>query len=327
MIVSITFVAADAAGSSNVATSTIRFSITNQTPVAAGENYTVTEDTPLTIAAPGVLANDSDANSDPLTASIVTPAGHGTAGLNADGSFTYTPNANFDGSDSFTYRAYDGTAFSNTATVGITVTAVNDTPVAANDNYTVNEDTALIVPAAGVLTNDSDVEGDALAAVLVSGPSHGSLTLNANGSFTYTPTFNFNGSDSFTYCANDGALDSTVTTVVITVNSVNDPPAASNLNAAETYVVNTPLNLTNIVVSDVDSPNITAHLTLSVAAAGTLSTATSGAVTSTYDGTTGVWLASGAIADVNTLLANITFTPANNYSVRTLRSRRASMTA
>src|SRR5438093_8486347 len=123
--------------------------------------------------------------------------------LDPNASFSYTPDANFDGSDSFTYNANDGTLDSNVATVSITVNAVNDAPVAVGNSYSVNEDNTLTVAAAGVLGNDSDVEGSSLTAVLVSGPAHGSLTLNANGSLSYTPDANFNGCDSFTYHAND----------------------------------------------------------------------------------------------------------------------------
>ena len=96
--------------------------------------------------------------------------------------------------------------------------------------------------------------------------------------------------------------------------AVNDAPTASNLGTGETYTEDTPLNLTDIVVSDIDSANVTATLTLSTAAAGSLSTATSGAVTSTYNAGTGVWTASGALASVNTLLAGVTFNPAANFN-------------
>src|SRR5205823_4843610 len=119
-------------------------------------------------------------------------------------SFSYTPAANYNGSDSFTYMVNDGTIDGNPATVNITVVPVNDTPVAANDSYTTYEDTPLTVTAPGVLTNDSDVDGDSLTAILVSSPSNGGLTLNADGSFTYTPNANFNGTDTFSYKANDG---------------------------------------------------------------------------------------------------------------------------
>src|SRR2546427_683491 len=100
----------------------------------------------------------------------------------------------------------------------------------------------------------------------------------------------------------------------MTGTAVNDAPTATNLSAGESYTEDTALNLTDIVVSDVDSANITATLTLSNVAAGSLSTATSGAVTSTYNAGTGVWSASGAIADVNALLAGVSFTPTLNYN-------------
>ena len=110
----------------------------------------------------------------------------------------------------------------------ISVNPVNDAPVARTDSYTTDEDTPLTIGAEeGVLINDSDVEGDTLSAVLVTGPSKGTLTLNEDGSFTYTPNANVNGSDSFTYKANDGALDSSAATVSITINAVQDAPVAA----------------------------------------------------------------------------------------------------
>src|SRR5205814_9416 len=130
--------------------------------------------------------------------------------LNGNGSFTYTPAANYNGPDGFTYKANDGGLDSNVATVSLTVSAVNDAPAAAGDAYAVNEDQTLTVAAAGLLGNDGDVDGDPLSAVLVSGPAHGTVILNADGSFTYTPAANYNGGDGFTYKANDGAADSNV---------------------------------------------------------------------------------------------------------------------
>src|SRR2546430_16290873 len=131
--------------------------------------------------------------------------------------------------DCFTYKASDGQAQSDVATVTITVTPVNDAPVAANDDsYTTPEDTQLTVSAPGVLANDSDVDGDTLSAVLVSGPSHGTLTLNGDGSLGYMPALNFNGTDSFTYKASDGQAQSGVATATITVTPVNDAPVAAN---------------------------------------------------------------------------------------------------
>src|SRR5205814_1018358 len=142
---------------------------------------------------------------------------------------TYTPAANYNGPDFFTYRDSDPSgALSNVATVSLTVTAVNDAPAAAGDSYTTAEDTALTISAPGVLGNDTDVDGNTLTAVLVSGPAHGTLTLTAICSSTYTPAANYNGTDSFAYKANDGALNSNVATVSLTVTSVNDAPVAVN---------------------------------------------------------------------------------------------------
>src|SRR5262249_48979913 len=139
------------------------------------------------------------------------------------------------GPDSFTYKANDGALDSNVATVSLTVNPVNDAPTANSNSYTVAEDNVLTVAAPGVLANDTDIDGDHLTASLVSGPAHGVLSFNAAGSFPYTPSANYNGSDSFTYKANDGSLDSNVTTVTLTVTPVNDPPVA---NAGPNQTVN-----------------------------------------------------------------------------------------
>ena len=159
--------------------------------------------------------------------------------LNADGSVSYTPDANYHGADRFTYRVNDGVADSAEVTVSLTINPVNDAPVAAGDAYTTDEDTALVIAAAGLLGNDSDLEGSALTAVLVSGPSNGTLVFNADGGFTYTPNSNYNGADSFTYKANDGAADSGAATVAITVTAVDDAPVASN----DTFTINEDVNL------------------------------------------------------------------------------------
>jgi VCBS repeat-containing protein len=187
-------------------------------PQASNDSYALQEDTPLNIPVDGVLTNDTDADSDPLTAILVAgPTSAQSFSLNSDGSFNYTPLANFSGGDSFTYQANDGTENSNLATVTITVNEINDAPVAMDDAYSLDQDTSLNVPAAGVLTNDSDVEGDLLTTSLVSGASNGTVVLNSDGSFTYTPTPGFVGTDSFTYQADDAADLSNVATVSIDV--------------------------------------------------------------------------------------------------------------
>src|SRR5205823_1805970 len=150
-------------------------------PEAITDCCSAHERSTLNVSLTGVLGNDTDADGDPLTAVLVSGPAHGTLTLNGNGSFTYTPAANYNGPDSFTYKANDSQADSNAATVSLTVTPVNDAPVAGNDSYTTAEDTALTVGAPGVLGNDTDADGDPLTAVLVSGPAHGTLTLNAKG--------------------------------------------------------------------------------------------------------------------------------------------------
>src|SRR4029453_17060151 len=169
------------------ATVTITITPVNDTPSSGPDSYSVNEDLTLIVSAPGVLANDSDVDGDTLNAVLVSQPTHGSLTLNGNGSFSYTPAANYNGPDSFTYKANDGQADSGIATVSITITGVNDPPVAVNDSYTTPEDTTLNIVASGVLINDSDVDGDTLSALLLSQPTHGSLTLNGKGSFSYSP--------------------------------------------------------------------------------------------------------------------------------------------
>lgn len=201
----------------------------NDAPVANPESYATEEEEPLVVdAGDGLLDNDTDVENDSLTAVLVSNPAHGTLQLNLDGSFTYTPDTDFAGTDSFTYKANDGDLDSNTVTVSITVENVNDAPVAEDDVYAVDEDESLSVDAAnGVLANDSDEENNNFEAVLVSSTTDGTLSLNADGSFDYTPDVDFSGVDTFTYKAvetADPAVESGVATVTITVNEINDPP-------------------------------------------------------------------------------------------------------
>jgi VCBS repeat-containing protein len=140
-------------------------------------------------------------------------------------------------------------------------TSINQAPVAAADAYTTAEDTPLTVAAPGVLGNDSDPDHNPLSAVLVSGPSHGTLTLNPDGSFTYTPASNHTGSDSFTYQASDGTLTSELATVTLTVTAINDPPTVT-VAARGTCGRDDHSGTINLTVADVDNP--TTELTLSV---------------------------------------------------------------
>lgn len=201
-------------------------------PTAAADAFTVAEGTSGTFTAPGVLANDTDPASLPLTAELVGGPSHGSLSLQPDGGFSYTPAAGYSGSDAFTYRASNGALASNPATVALTVTPAARPPAAADDSYAVAEDGMLSVAAPGVLGNDSDPARRPLTAVLVSGPASGTLTLRPDGSFSYVPRANFNGSDSFRYRPSNGSLDGNVATVLVAVVAVSDPPLASDDSAS-----------------------------------------------------------------------------------------------
>ncbi len=211
----------------------------NRPPVAASQALSVQEDRSLAVTL-GAL----DPDGDPLTYSIVTSPTHGTFTGTAP-ALTYLPATNYSGTDTFTFRANDGEANSNTATVTIAVQSVNDPPVANANAYTVQGGSTLTVATPGVLGNDSDVEGSSLTASVATGVGHGTLLLAANGSFTYTPTAGYSGPDSFTYRASDGT-PSAPATVSITVQPA--PPAppltvfTANFNSNEnsfSYLDNT----------------------------------------------------------------------------------------
>jgi uncharacterized delta-60 repeat protein len=207
----------------------------NNKPVPANDTYSPTEDTVFNSSAssqPNVLSNDTDADGDPMTAALVTNVVHGSLTFNSNGTFTYTPDTNFNGTDIFTYSVSDGKSISITnGTVTLNVEAVNDVPTAANNSYTTPEDTGLtplqVNAVGGLLGNDFDADGNTLTAILNgAGPSHGSLTLNADGSFNYDPENNWSGTDTFQYHAFDSTADSNVATVTINVGAVNDAPTA-----------------------------------------------------------------------------------------------------
>ena len=246
----------------------------NLPPSAVNDTYSTAQDTPLSVSAPGVLGNDSDPNNDPIT--VADPrtnaaTSHGTVTLNANGSFTYSPAAGYSGSDSFTYQATDGSLTSNTATVTITVTpgGGNQAPSAVNDAYSTAQDTPLSISAPGVLGNDSDPNNDPITVAdpRTNAPTsqNGTVTLNSNGSFTYSPAAGYSGADSFTYQATDGSLSSNTATVTITVTAVGGANPTARGDAYATPV-GTTLNVTASRVAGVlyndfgGTPPLTAQL-------------------------------------------------------------------
>ncbi|MFO1064621.1 MAG: SdrD B-like domain-containing protein [Pirellulales bacterium] len=203
---------------SSVQTFTITINSVNDAPIAQGDSASTDED--VVLSGSSVLTNDSDVDGPALSAVLVSGPAHGSLKLNTDGTYFYTPFADWNGTDGFVYKATDGSLDSTPATVTIRVAAVNDAPIAQGDSYSTVQGVTLTVAAPGLLLNDSDVDGDVITSTLVVGPSHGTLTLAANGSFNYVPAAGFAGTDSFTYTATDGLLTSGVTTVSIAVTPI-----------------------------------------------------------------------------------------------------------
>ena len=262
---------------------TITVTPVNDAPVAVDDAITVVEDTVFTSVVQ-LDFNDTDVDGPVLTvvAGTFTTAQGGTLVLAADGSYTYTPALNFTGTDSVAYTVTDGT-LSDTGTLTITVTPVNDAPVAVDDAITVVEDT----PFTSVVQldfNDTDVDGPALTvtAGTFTTAAGGTLVLAANGSYTYTPAMNFTGTDSVDYTVTDGSLSDTGT-LTITVTPVNDAPVA--VDDAITVVEDTPF--TSVVQldtndTDVDGPALTVVAgTYTTSQGGTLVLAANGSYTYT----------------------------------------------
>lgn len=296
---------------SDPATVTINVAPINDEPATTADNYSVAEDGTLTADGvnpnpAGVLANDNDGDpelSQTLTAELVagslTPSG-GAFNFNADGTFTYSPPADFNGQVTFQYRANDGQGANNLSdptTVTINVTAVNDAPVAVDDSYTVTEDALLNADNStpnrrSVTFNDTDVDSATInvSFPLVDLPDFGVLNMNANGTFTYQPNLDFVGTDTFQYRATDGsATSANIATVTITVTDANDAPvalpdsgAAFNINEDTTLNVAAPGVLGNDSDPDIgQTATLTAQLvpnSLSPANAGTLNLSANGAV-------------------------------------------------
>ncbi|WP_374352805.1 Ig-like domain-containing protein, partial [Chitinimonas sp.] len=195
------------------------------------------------------LAQANSANGDPLTARLVNDPQHGTLRVNTDGSWTYTPNGNFYGTDSLTYKVSDGVADSTIATLTFNVAKQEIAPTLDGQTISLDEDSlATIQPLRGA----TDLNGDPLTARIVSQPAHGTLTVNADGSFAYTAALAYNGADSFSYVVNDGTVDSNIATVSITITSSNHAPTAVDSLAVGSEDSALVLTWRDFAVADVD---------------------------------------------------------------------------
>lgn len=228
-------------------------------PAARADSYSVLRGATLVVAATGVLANDTDPQSKPLTAILVSTTTQGTLTLNANGGFTYVHNGSLAASDSFTYKANNGTVDTTAATVTITIT--DPPPQPGNDAFATGRDIPLTVPAPGVLINDT-TNNAAIASYGVNGSEQtvlgtntatsqgGSVSLGANGGFTFTPAGNFTGSDAFRYVlTNSGGSASAQVSVTVT------PPAPIAVNDSQGTTQGTQLNVSAPGVLENDDLN------------------------------------------------------------------------
>ncbi len=214
----------------------------NHAPVTVSGSISGAEDKAMSGS---LSATDQDGNA--LTYSVVSGPQHGTVTLNGAGTYVYTPNANYNGPDSFTFKANDGSVDSNVATVTLTVTPVNDAPVATGGSAAGAEDKAISGTVSAV-----DPDGDALTYSVVSGPQHGVVTVNSSGGYTYTPTANYSGSDSFSFKANDGKIDSNVATINLTVTAVNDAPVVVSDSATVKSGASVSISAATLLANDTD---------------------------------------------------------------------------
>ncbi len=317
----------------------------NLTDIVISDLDSATVTATLTLSLPGAGSLNT------ATSGIVTSTYNAGTGLwSADGAIadvnvllaalTFTPTADFNAGFTIATSVSDGVAAPITGSKVFTGTPVNDAPLATNlsaaESYT--EDTALNLT--DIVISDLD-SATVTATLTLSLPGAGSLNTATSGivtstynagtglwsadgaiadvnvllaALTFTPTADFNAGFTIATSVSDGVAAPITGSKVFTGTPVNDAPLATNLSAAESYTEDTALNLTDIVISDLDSATVTATLTLSLPGAGSLNTATSGIVTSTYNAGTGLWSADGAIADVNVLLAALTFTPTADFN-------------
>jgi gliding motility-associated-like protein len=256
------------------ATVTITVNSVNDTPAAVNDNPNVDEDGTLT---DNVSTNDTGLEDGPITFTLVTDVSNGTLVLNNDGSYTYSPDPGYNGSDSFVYEVCDTDGDCSQATVSITVNSVNDTLEATDDAISVDQDDSVN---GDVSTNDSGLEDTPVTYSVVTDVTDGTLTFNTDGTFDYVPSPGFSGSDSFTYqvCDNDG--ECATATVSITVNEVITNTAPNAADDFETLEMNQELNGGNLLANDFDSDgdNLTINTT-------PVSDPANGTVTINIDGT------------------------------------------
>lgn len=310
-----TYTVSDGQGGTDVGDVAVTVVPTNEEPTADDDALTLAEDTSNTV---DVLDGDVDDDGDPLSVETLAPAAdHGTVSCTVAGICTYTPDANFEGFDMFTYTVTDGQGGTDDGDVAVTVTPVNDDPTAVDDSLVTSEDQQ---GSLNVRTNDVDIDGDTL---LVTTPSpsaaHGTVSCLGGGGCTYVPDTDYSGPDSFQYSVSDGNGGTDSATVSVNVTPENTAPVADDdaLTAAEDG-----LGSVNVLVgdTDVDGDTLSVSTPAPTAAHGTVSCSSSGACTYTpaanYNGPDSFdYTVSDGRGKSDTGSVSVTVTPANDAPV------------
>ncbi|OAN75556.1 hypothetical protein A8B78_16215 [Jannaschia sp. EhC01] len=279
--VTIDYTVSDGNGGTDEGQAVVTVGAVNDGPTAVDDSVTTDEDTAITI---DVVDNDTDPDGDPLeVVGATVPANQGTVEI-VGNEVVFTPAENYNGPAEITYTITDGNGGTDTGTVNVTVTPVNDDPVAVDDIETTDEDVAVVVD---LLGNDSDVDGDTLQLASVSvDPAQGSVVDNGDGTVTFTPALNFNGPATITYTVSDGNGGTDEGQAIVSVGAVNDGPVAGDDTA--TTDEDTPITITDVLDNDSDADGDTLEIISATVPVdqGTVTT----------DGT------------------NVTFTPAENFN-------------
>lgn len=317
--VAITLTATDTKGAQASDVFDVKVTNVNDAVDAKDDAFSTLENTPLTA---NVLANDVDPDNvdadpanDTLSAALLSSTTKGTLAFNANGTFTYTPGPDFVGVDSFSYQATDNRGTFDQATVTITVTNINQAPIAGDDAFTAQRNTAF---SGNVLVNDSDPDNDPLFSTLQTAPMNGMVVLQAGGTFTYIPNTDFAGADTFKYLLSDGQGGTDIGLVTITVN-----PAA-NLDAADdTFLRPEDTSVTgNLLANDIDPDGDDFSLiTTTPPSSGSLATDAKGNFTYTpilnFFGTDSfTYTIRDAKGFEDTAKVTLTFTPVNDVDAR-----------
>ncbi|MBO6521931.1 MAG: tandem-95 repeat protein [Rhodospirillales bacterium] len=277
--VEISYTISDGQGGFDTATATVTVTGSNDGPVATDDSATTTEDTAVTM---DLTQNDTDLDGDTLTVTQIdgqdiaaggtVDVGFGTVTMNDDGTVTFNPDENWNGTETFEYTVSDGTETA-TATATVDVGAVNDGPVATDDSATTTEDTAVTMD---LTQNDTDLDGDTLTVTQIDGQDiaaggsvdvgFGTVTMNDDGTVTFNPDDNWNGVDTFEYTVSDGTATDTGT-ASITVDAVNDGPVATDDTATTSEDTAVTMDLTQndtdldgdtLTVTQIDGQDIAA---------------------------------------------------------------------